>query len=211
MIWLVLGSVATALLGILGYLFLRRRRRLPPPAPALEVMPDLREFQGLSEAEAQERLIIDPDELRKEQLTRSRKAILKRNARSRLNFTLLGLAVIQWFLADHLGALITIGIILLNILINVAQQMISIRRVQDLAKQSRPQATVIREGRVRSVDPATVVEGDLVAIGPGDEVLADGQIVSESSLKIDDKKCKGGTSVSAAGVSTKSHALPRRF
>jgi LPXTG-motif cell wall-anchored protein len=124
MIWLVLGSVATALLGVLGYLFLRRRRRPPPPASALEVMPDLREFQGLSEAEAQERLIIDPDELRKEQLTRSRKAILKRNARSRLNFTLLGLAVIQWFLEDHLGALITVGIILLNILINVAQQTI---------------------------------------------------------------------------------------
>ncbi|TET39057.1 MAG: HAD family hydrolase [Anaerolineales bacterium] len=186
MIWLVLGSVATALLGVLGYLFLRRRRRPPPPASALEVIPDLREFQGLSEAEAQERLKIDPDELRKEQLTRSRKAIIRRNARSRLNFTLLGLAVIQWFLEDQLGALLTIGIILLNILINVAQQMISIRRVQNLAKQSRPQATVIREGRVRSVDPATVVEGDLVAIGPGDEVLADGQIVSESSLEIDD-------------------------
>ena len=186
MIWLVLGSVATALLGVLGYLFLRRRRKPPPPASALEVMPDLREFQGLSEAEAQERLTIDPDELRKEQLTRSRKAIIRHNARSRLNFTLLGLAVIQWFLEDRLGALITVGIILLNILVNVAQQMISIHRVQSLAKQSSPRATVIREGKVRSVDPATVVQGDLVAIGPGDEILADGQIVSESSLKIED-------------------------
>jgi magnesium-transporting ATPase (P-type) len=156
-------------------------------------MPDLREFQGLSEAEAQERLIIDPEELRKEQLTRSRKAILKRNARSRLNFTLLGLAVIQWFLEDHLGALITIGIILINILVNVAQQMISIRRVQTLAKQSSPQATVIREGRVRSVDPATVVEGDLVAIGPGDEILADGQTVSESSLEVGDSAGQPGS------------------
>jgi len=77
MIWLVLGSVATALLGVLGYLFLRRRRRPSPPASAPVVIPDLREFQGLSEAEAQERLTIDPEELRKEQLTRSRKAILK--------------------------------------------------------------------------------------------------------------------------------------
>jgi len=52
-IWLILGSVATALLGILGYLFLRRRRKPPLPASALEVMPDLHEFQGLSEDEAQ--------------------------------------------------------------------------------------------------------------------------------------------------------------
>jgi len=183
-IWLILGSVATALLGILGYIFLLRRRK--PPSTTLEGIPDLHMFQGLSDAEAQERLKIDPDELRKEQLKRSRKAILQRNIRSRFNITLLGLAVIQWFLEDHLGALITIGIIILNIVINVAQQMISIRRVQNLAKQSRPQATVIREGRVRSVDPATVVEGDLVAIGPGDEILADGQIVSDEPLKIED-------------------------
>jgi len=155
-------------------------------------MPDLHAFQGLSEGEAQERLKVDPDELRKEQLKRSRKAILLRNARSRFNITLLGLAVIQWFLEDHLGALITIGIILLNILINVAQQMISIRRVQDLAKQSRPQATVIREGRVRSVDPAMVVEGDLVAIGPGDEILADGQIVTDESVEIEDSSGQPG-------------------
>ncbi len=192
-IWLILGSVATALLGILGYLFLRRRRRLPSPTPALEVMPDLHEFQGLSEGEAQERLKVDPDELRKEQLKRSRKAILLRNARSRFNITLLGLAVIQWFLEDHLGALITIGIILLNILINVAQQMISIRRVQNLAKQSRPQATVIREGRVRSVDPAMVVEGDLMAIGPGDEILADGQIISDGPLEVEDSAGQPGS------------------
>ncbi|MFA9491442.1 MAG: hypothetical protein ACERK1_09460 [Anaerolineales bacterium] len=192
-IWLILGSVATALLGVLGYLFLRRRRRPPLRTSALEVMPDLHDFQGLSEGEAQERLKVDPDELRKEQLTRSRKAILLRNARSRFNLTMLGLAVIQWFLQDHSGALITVGIILLNILINVAQQMISIRRVQDLAKQSRPQATVIREGRVRSVDPATVVEGDLVAIGPGDEILADGQIVSDGPLEVDERAGQPGS------------------
>lgn len=186
MIWLAIGSTVSALLGVFGYLLLRRRRKPPPPAPAMEILPDLHEFQGLSEVEAQERLEIDPVELRKEQLKRSRKAILQRNARSGFNITLLGLAVIQWFLQDHLGALITIGIIFLNILINVAQQMISIRRVQSLAKQSRPQATVIREGRVRSVDPATVVQGDLVAIGPGDEILADGQVVSDASLEIED-------------------------
>jgi len=156
-------------------------------------MPDLHEFQGLSENEAQDRLKIDPDELRKEQLKRSRNAILHRNARSRFNITLLGLALIQWLLEDHLGALITVGIILLNILINVAQQMISIRRIQDLAKQSRPQATVIREGRVKSVDPATVVEGDLVAVGPGDEILADGQIVSDDFLEIEDSVGQPGS------------------
>ena len=198
-LWLAAGSAIAALASLLGYLLLRRRRAAAPPVQTVPEIPDLRQYRGLSEAEARDRLTVEPEELQAEQLKRSRNAIFQRNARSWFNFTLIGLAVIQWFLDDRLGALITVGIILLNIGINTAQQLISIRRVKALADQSSPRATVIRDGKVRSIDPVRIVEGDLVAIGPGDEILADGQIISETSLQINQKNGQAGTASRQVG------------
>lgn len=198
-LWLAAGTAIAALAGLLSYLFLRRRRTPTPPVQTVPELPDLRQHQGLSEAEARARLTVDLDELQSEQLKRSRQAIFERNARSWFNFTLIGLAFIQWFLDDRLGALITVGIILLNIVINTAQQMISIRRVKALAAQSSPKATVIRDGKVKSIDPIRIVEGDLVAIGPGDEILAEGQVISEASLQINQKNGQAETSSRLVG------------
>jgi magnesium-transporting ATPase (P-type) len=80
-------------------------------------------------------------------------------------------------LGDPLGAWLTLGILILNIVLNVAQQLMATQRLEKLMAQTRPQATAIRDGRIRSIEIDEIVTDDLLVIGPGDEFVASGEIM----------------------------------
>ena len=50
------------------------------------------------------------------------------------------------------------------------------RSLDRLAALVAPRATVVRDGRPRQVDVPHVVPGDLVLVGAGDQVVADGRL-----------------------------------
>jgi P-type Ca2+ transporter type 2C len=54
-----------------------------------------------------------------------------------------------------------------------------------------PRAIVIREGRPGEIDAAGLVRGDLMIIGMGDRVAADGRIVEVSGLEVDESVLTG--------------------
>ena len=166
--------------------FLRRRQRKAlRPAPAPVLAPDLDQIPGLSEEEAAARMTWDPELERQEQHKLDRRAVLRRNSLSIFNVTLLGLAIANLALDDPLGALITIGVLILNIGVNVFQQLLAARRVEELVNLTKPRATVVRAGNVKSLDIDEVVVGDMLLVGTGDEILTDGVIhFSSEDLRI---------------------------
>ena len=113
---------------------------------------------------------------RQEQRKLERRVVLRRNALSIFNITLLGLAIANLALGDPLGALITIGVLILNIGLNVFQQLLAARRIEELVELTTPRATVVRAGRVKSLDIDEVVVGDMLLAGTGDEFLTPGVI-----------------------------------
>ena len=68
-------------------------------------------------------------------------------------------------------------------------------RAQQAARAVRallePRAIVIREGHPREIDAAGLVRGDVLVIGIGDRVGADGRIVEASGLEIDESVLTG--------------------
>ena len=69
------------------------------------------------------------------------------------------LAEVQALLGDPLSALLTFGVFLLNVGLNAAQQLYATNRVEALLALTRPLATVIRDGRVKSADIDEIVTG----------------------------------------------------
>jgi cation-transporting ATPase E len=138
----------------------------------------LEQLTGLSEDEAT---------ARQSAVARQDQAVAKRKVRREIwrtstfsifNFNMIGLAAAQALLGDPLSALLTFGVFLLNVGLNAAQQLYATNRVEKLLDLARPQPTVIRDGRIRSADLDEIVVGDVIIVGPGDEFLVDGEILS---------------------------------
>jgi cation-transporting P-type ATPase E len=78
-----------------------------------------------------------------------------------------------------------VGILLLLILLKEIKHTRITRQIGKLLSAARHKATVLREGRLSSIDQDDVVIGDVLLIGKGDEVLADGTILESSQFSVD--------------------------
>ena len=197
-IWI---SLVLAGIALLGALFVRRRRReragqrfprLRPPVP--QAVLDLR---GLTEEEAAARRMEGQDNAGGSggavqfKPPYSKRQIWRANTLTIFNLSMVGLAVVQVLLGKPFDALLTTGVMLLGIGLNAGQQLWARGRLQKLEPAIRPQATVVRESKVRSIEPDEVVRGDVLVVGPGDQILADGRVLGEGQIVVDESMLTG--------------------
>lgn len=186
------------LLGVIGMgtaILIKRRRRLQrrkllqERRPAPTATPS--GLDGLTEAEAESRRLEGEDNAVLFQPPRSWREIWRDNAYTIFNLSLVGLALVQFLLGLPLEGLLSLGMILLNIGLNAAQELLASRKLKEVELAMRPQATVIRDGKARSIDPSAIVRGDILVVGPGDEFLVDGALVSEGPIVVDESMLTG--------------------
>jgi magnesium-transporting ATPase (P-type) len=182
-----LGIAALAAL-VYGLVRFRKLRSISKPEPYVQFKPS---EQGLSEEEAARRRTDERAQARRLAEQEARWARRRRNIFSIFNLTILVLAISQILLKDLLGAMGTFATLLLNIAVNLFQEGRSAKQVAELAAKTRPMATVIREGRLKSIDQDEVVVGDILVAGRGDEVLADGDLIESADLTIDESMLGG--------------------
>jgi magnesium-transporting ATPase (P-type) len=144
-------------------------------------------FNGLSEKEAKLRLPqVNFDEINQRQKRVFIFHAIRLNLLTIFNLDLFTIAVVMLLLGNPLGSLSSIGILLLNLVLNVAQEVITKNKLEPLLEKVESKATIIRDGKIKSVDSSQVVIGDLMIIAPGDEILVEGEIVSNTTLAIDE-------------------------
>jgi magnesium-transporting ATPase (P-type) len=189
LIWIAIVLAATAALALVALLIRRWRRQqaeelrpkappITPPAPIL--------VQGLSEAEAEARRLKGQDNAIELRPPRSLRVMLRDNLFNIFNLSLIGLATAQLLLGRPLDALISLGVMLLNIGMNIFQELFARFRLRKVVREARPKATVIRDDKARSVDPSELVLGDVVVVGPGDQLMVDGQVVGDGNMVVDE-------------------------
>jgi P-type E1-E2 ATPase len=145
--------------------------------------------QGLTRAEAEARLAArGPQEAAAS--SRSTASIVRANVVTPFNAILTALGVVTLVFGDWRDALF-LGIVVTNAGIGIWQELRAKRTLDDLAALVAPRATVVRDGDERSVPVADVVEGDLVRLAPGDQVVADGRVVSSEGLQLDESILTG--------------------
>jgi len=177
--------------GMLGLVWLFRRflsKRKPPATGISTFKPAV---DGLSEEEAARRQTNARQLERDLQEQLVKRQIWRNTILSVFNLTMLVMAISQFFLRNWLGGLITLGLLTLNITLKAVQQNFAVRRVRQIAQQAQPFATVVRSGRLSSLPLDDIVEGDVLAIGPGDEILADGIVLESQGLVINDIRNQG--------------------
>ena len=156
----------------------------PSPAPAESGL-----LSGLSSEEAARRAAegrSNVDTSRK----RTDRDVIFENAFTFFNlvlFTLIGALLVVGEFRD--GFFVGI-VVLANIVAGTFQELRATHQLQSLTAITAPQATVRRDGAEKQILATEVVEGDIVRLQRGDQVVADGPVI-EGSAEIDESLLTG--------------------
>lgn len=180
----VLATVA----GVAGF---ARRRGASQAAAQPFALP-----QGLTEGEALLRLAAraeggDAGSAGQPSPVRTWDRVRRESVFTIFNLNLIGLSLVQMLLRDWWGAMVSLILLSFTTGIRLLQERLAGRRITAFLAGRSPRYTVVREGRARSVEPALVVAGDVMLVGPGDQLLADGVLLGPTTLLIDDSPVTG--------------------
>ena len=143
---------------------------------------------GLTEAEAARRLAASPPH--RQRTSRSYASIVRANVFTVFNLILAAFGVVTLVFGDPRDALF-LGIIVANSGIGIFQEVRAKRALDRLSLLVAPQANVRREGTVRTVPVEQVVLDDVVLLAPGDQLIADGVLLSATDLRLDESVLTG--------------------
>lgn len=159
---------------------------------------------GLSEAEAAAALAA-LGRVAKQASSRSYGSIARANILTVFNVILAAFGALTLAFGDWRDALF-LGVIVANSTIGVTQEVRAKRALDRLALLVAPRAVVVRDGRTREVEVGDVVPGDLVRVGAGDQVVADGELVEVHDLRLDESALTGESEAVVRGVGESIHS-----
>ena len=100
-------------------------------------------------------------------------------------------AIISGFLGDAESAAVILIVITINAILGTVQTVKAEKSLNSLKKLSGPEAKVERDGTVTQIPSREVTVGDIVILEAGDQVPADGRIIEQASLKVDESALTG--------------------
>ena len=116
---------------------------------------------------------------------RSTASIVRANVLTPFNAILVGLGALTLVFSDWRDALF-LGIVVANSAIGIGQELRAKRSLDKLAALVAPTARVVRADGERSLHVDGVVTGDHVRLAAGDQVVADGTVLSTDGLLVDE-------------------------
>jgi len=148
-------------------------------------------LQGLSTHEVQARRDAGKGALMPPPTGRTYAQIVREDVFTPINTILFVLCVALLLLGQYSEALVSAGAVLFNVLISVVQEVRAKRTLDRIALLTRPRATVIRDGQEQAIDPAELVQDDLLVLRTGDQIVADGPIIDQGRVQVDESLLTG--------------------
>jgi cation-transporting ATPase E len=163
----------------------------------------------LTEAEAQARVAAGRANTVTDQTSRPVSEIVRANVLTRFNALLGSLLIVILIVGPPQDALFGI-ILVLNTMVGIVQEVRAKRTLDRLVVIGGATATVVRAEGAREVPSREVVEGDVVGLGRGDQIVVDGVVLASDDLEVDESlltgesepvaKVKGSTVLSGSWV-----------
>lgn len=100
-------------------------------------------------------------------------------------------AIISAVLGDVESTAVILSVITLNAILGTVQTVKASESLASLKKLSAPNAKVIRDGNPIVIPSAEVTVGDIVILEAGDYICADGRIIENASLKVNESALTG--------------------
>lgn len=104
---------------------------------------------------------------------------------------LIASAIISGILGDAESAAVIVIVITINAILGTVQTVKAEQSLQSLKNLSGPEAKVLRDGAAVIVPARELVVGDVILLEAGDMVPADGRLIENASLKINESALTG--------------------
>lgn len=104
---------------------------------------------------------------------------------------LIAAAIVSAVMGDIESMIVIITVITMNSILGTVQTVRAEKSLNSLKKLSAPNAKVIRDGKTVVIPSDKVTKGDIVSLEAGDYVCADGRIIENASLKVNESALTG--------------------
>ncbi|PJF41381.1 MAG: hypothetical protein CUN54_01580 [Phototrophicales bacterium] len=100
-------------------------------------------------------------------------------------------AIVSFFLGDSKDVVIILAIVILNAILGAYQEFRAEQALAALSAMQVPVVRVRRGGKVREISAEDLVPGDIVVLGEGDSIPADGRLIESVNLQIEEAALTG--------------------
>ena len=104
---------------------------------------------------------------------------------------LIAAAIISMLSGNVESTIVIFAVIIMNAILGTVQHKKAEKSLDSLKSLSSPNAKVIRDGRKIEISSRDVVPGDIVILEAGDMVVADGRILDNFSLQVNESSLTG--------------------
>ena len=144
---------------------------------------------GLTNEQVQERIAEGKVNVNENPNTRTYKQIILENTLTFFNFLNIALLVLVLFVRSYKNS-IFLGIILLNTVIGIIQEIRAKKTIDKLAILTESKTVVLREGKKWSISTEKLVLDDLIFLKTGDQVPADVKVL-EGTVEVNESLLTG--------------------
>ncbi|UGT41050.1 cation-translocating P-type ATPase [Nocardia yamanashiensis] len=145
---------------------------------------------GLSTAEVEQRRRDGLTNDVPERASRSVRDIVKANVFTRINAILGVLFILVLATGSIIDGMFGL-LIVANSAVGIIQEIRAKNTLDKLAIVGQAQPVVRREGKATAVAPQEVVLDDIIELGPGDQIVVDGEVVEAELLEVDESLLTG--------------------
>ena len=100
-------------------------------------------------------------------------------------------AVISAILGEATDVVVILAIVVLNAMLGIYQEYQAEQALAALSRLQVPQVRVRRGGHIHEISAEDLVPGDIVLIGEGDRIPADGRLIETINLQIEEAALTG--------------------
>jgi Ca2+-transporting ATPase len=108
-----------------------------------------------------------------------------------LILVLIGAAVLAAIIGNLTDAVVILVVVAINAILGFSQEHRAAQSLAALKRMLTPTAEVRRDGKSMTLSAESLVPGDIVLLGPGDRVPADGRVVTAHGFEVDESSLTG--------------------
>lgn len=146
---------------------------------------------GLTSQEAGEALERDGENVIRESERKSVLSVFLGQFADLLVIILIVAAIISMISGNVESTIVIFAVIILNSVLGTVQYVKAEKSLEALKALSSPHVKVLRDGAKQEIDSKHVVKGDLVLLEAGDMIAADGRIIQNYSLQVNESSLTG--------------------
>ena len=146
---------------------------------------------GLNETQVEQRLQEYGENVLEEQGKKSIFTVFLEQFADLLVVILIVAAVISMLSGNEESTIVIFAVIILNAILGTIQYSKAEKSLDSLKELSAPRAKVLRDGIKKEVQSKEIVPGDILLLEAGDMIVADGRILANYSLQVNESSLTG--------------------